>query len=126
MHQGSESHVLAETQQTSVPNLNNGHCISVYIRRADKGAEMKLQPFSTYAKAIEIIMEQYLNHTKSHHGAGTKGKPAIFIGAETNAVIKEMEDWGKEHGHQVGDLDCFFRTLLSIMQWLLMKLEAFT
>jgi hypothetical protein len=106
MHQGSESHTLAETHQTSVPNLNNGQCISVYIRRADKGSEMKLQPFSAYTKAIEIVMDQFLNHTKIHHAAGTKGKPAIFVGAETNAVIKEMEEWGKEHGHQVGDFDC--------------------
>jgi hypothetical protein len=107
MHQGSENHTLvAETHRTSVPNLNNGQCISVYIRRADKGSEMKLQPFSAYTKAIEIVMDQFLNHTKIHHGAGTKGKPAIFIGAETNAVIKEMVEWGKENGHQVGDFDC--------------------
>jgi hypothetical protein len=108
MHHGAESHhVLAETNQTSVPNHNNGQCISVYIRRADKGSEMKLQPFSSYTKAIDIVMEQFLNHSgRVHHGIGTKGKPAIFVGAETNEVIKEMEEWGKAHGFQVGGFDC--------------------
>ena len=94
------------TNELSVPNLNNGMCITVYIRRADKGTEMKLQPFSAYTKAIEIIMEKYLNHTvKSHHLIPSKGKPAIFVGAETNAVLKEMEEWGKEHNHQVGEVN---------------------
>ena len=94
------------TNELSVPDLNNGMCITVYIRRADKGTEMKLQPFSAYTKAIEIIMEKYLNHTvKSHHLIPSKGKPAIFVGAETNAVLKEMEEWGKEHNHQVGEVN---------------------
>ena len=91
-------------EKTSVPNLHNGQCIAVYIRRGDKASEMKLQPFSKYVQAIEVIMDRYLNHSKkSHHTIPSRGKPAIFIGSEGTDVLKEAVAWGKKNGYQVSD-----------------------
>ena len=84
----------------SIPDENNGQCISIYVRHGDKGSEMKLVPFARYAEAVEIIMTRYLNNTNPIV-PGTKGKPAIFIGSEGNDVLKEAVAWGKKHGHQV-------------------------
>ena len=84
----------------SIPDENNGQCISMYVRHGDKGSEMELVPFSRYAEAVEIVMTQYLNNSKPVV-PGTKGKPAIFIGSEGNDVLNEAAAWGKEHGYQV-------------------------
>ena len=84
----------------SIPDENNGQCISIYVRHGDKGTEMKLVPFSRYTEAIEIIMTRYLNNSNPVV-PGTKGKPAIFIGSESNDILKEAVAWGKQHGYQV-------------------------
>ena len=84
----------------SIPNENNGQCISIYVRHGDKATEMELVPFARYAEAVEIVMTRYLN-TSNPVVPGTKGKPAIFIGSESNDVLKEAVAWGKQHGYQV-------------------------
>ena len=84
----------------SIPDENNGQCISIYVRHGDKASEMKLVPFARYAEAVEIIMTRYLN-TSNPVVPGTKGKPAIFIGSEGNEVLKEAVAWGKKHDYQV-------------------------
>ena len=87
----------------SVPDENNGQCISIYVRHGDKAIEMELVPFARYAEAVEIIMTQYLNNSNTGT-PGTKGKPAIFIGSESNSVLNQAVTWGKEHGYQVSEL----------------------
>ena len=84
----------------SIPDENNGQCISMYVRHGDKGYEMELVPFARYAEAVEIVMTRYLN-TSNPVVPGTKGKPAIFIGSESSDVLKEAVAWGKKHGYQV-------------------------
>ena len=84
----------------SIPDENNGQCISIYVRHGDKGSEMKLVPFARYAEAVEIVMTRYLN-TSNPAVRGTKGKPAIFIGSESSDVLKEAVAWGKKHDFQV-------------------------
>ena len=84
----------------SIPDENNGQCISIYVRHGDKGSEMKLVPFARYTEAVETIMTRYLNNTNPVV-PGTKGKPAIFIGSEGTDVLNEAAAWGKEHGYQV-------------------------
>ena len=84
----------------SIPDENNGQCISIYVRHGDKGCEMKLVPFARYTEAVEILMARYLN-SSDPVVPGTKGKPAIFIGSEGNDVLMEAAAWGKEHGYQV-------------------------
>ena len=89
-----------EKTALSIPDENNGQCISIYVRHGDKGSEMKLVPFARYAEAVEIVMTRYLN-SSNPVVPGTKGKPAIFIGSESNDVLREAVAWGKEHGYQV-------------------------
>ena len=84
----------------SIPDENNGQCISMYVRHGDKGYEMELVPFARYTEAVEIVMTRYLNNSNLVV-PGTKGKPAIFIGSESNDVLNEAVAWGKEHGYQV-------------------------
>jgi hypothetical protein len=84
----------------TVPDENNGQCISIYVRRGDKGVEMKLVGFEHYANAVKVIMSQYLNATDA---PGTKGKPVIFIGSESTAVLNEAVAWGKANDFQVSD-----------------------
>ena len=87
----------------SVPDENNGQCISIYVRRGDKALEMKLVPFERYTDAVNIVMSRYLNTSKPTV-PGTKGKPAIFIGSESTAVINEAIAWGKKNDFQVSEL----------------------
>ena len=82
----------------TVPDENNGQCISMYVRRGDKGVEMKFIGFEHYANAVKVIMSQYLNTTGE---PGTKGKPAIFIGSESTAILNEAIAWGKANDFQV-------------------------
>ena len=82
----------------TVPDENNGQCISMYVRRGDKGVEMKFIGFEHYANAVKVIMSQYLNTTGA---PGTKGKPAIFIGSESTAILNEAIAWGKANDFQV-------------------------
>ena len=84
----------------SIPDKNNGQCISIYVRHGDKSIEMELVPFARYAEAVEIVMTRYLNNSNPVV-PGTKGKPAIFIGSESNDVLKEAVAWGKKHDFQV-------------------------
>ena len=39
-----------EKTALSIPDENNGQCISIYIRHGDKGKEMQLLPFARYVK----------------------------------------------------------------------------
>jgi hypothetical protein len=87
-------------QALSFPNDNNGQCISIYMRRGDKSQEMKLVPFSRYIEAVEIVMERFLN-TSEPRAPGTKGKPAIFIGTESNEALLETIAWGEKNDYQV-------------------------
>ena len=84
----------------TVPDENNGQCISIYVRRGDKAVEMELVPFEHYTNAVKVIMSQYLNTTDA---PGTKGKPVIFIGTESTAVLNEAIAWGKANDFQVSD-----------------------
>ena len=84
----------------SIPDKNNGQCISIYVRHGDKSIEMELVPFARYAEAVEVVMTRYLNNSNPAV-RGTKGKPAIFIGSESNGILKEAVAWGKQHGYQV-------------------------
>ena len=86
----------------SIPDENNGQCISIYVRHGDKASEMELVPFQRYADAVEVVMTQFLNKSDPSI-PGTKGKPAIFIGSESNALISEAVAWGKEKGYQVSN-----------------------
>ena len=86
----------------SIPDENNGQCISIYVRHGDKAIEMEVVPFARYAEAVGIIMTQYLNNS-SKGIPGTKGKPALFIGSESSAVLNEAVAWGKKHGYQVSE-----------------------
>ena len=89
-----------EKTALSIPDENNGQCISMYVRHGDKGYEMELVPFARYTEAVEIVMTRYLNNSNLVV-PGTKGKPAIFIGSESNDVLMEAVAWGKEHDYQV-------------------------
>ena len=80
----------------SIPDKNNGQCISIYVRHGDKAIEMDLVPFSRYTDAVDILMTRYFNNSKPVV-PGTKGKPAIFIGSESSDVLKEAVAWGKKH-----------------------------
>ena len=80
----------------SIPDKNNGQCISIYVRHGDKSIEMELVPFSRYTEAVEILMTRYFNNSNLVV-PGTKGKPAIFIGSESSDVLKEAVAWGKKH-----------------------------
>ena len=83
----------------TVPDENNGQCISMYVRRGDKLVyEMELIGFERYANAVKVIMSQYLNTTGE---PGTKGKPAIFIGTESTVALNEAIAWGKANDFQV-------------------------
>ena len=103
----------------NIPDENDGRCIAMYIRRGDKGSEMRLQPFSKYAEAVDVVMTTYFQHKNHkthfghnnhlrHHsnnseesGTDTRSKPAIFIGTEDSDVLKEAIQWGKTKGYQV-------------------------
>jgi hypothetical protein len=87
-------------QALSFPNVNNGQCISLYVRRGDKALEMKMVPFSKYIEAVEVVMERFLN-TSAPRAPGSKGKPAIFIGTESSDVLQEMTAWGEKNDYQV-------------------------
>jgi hypothetical protein len=93
-------HSNNDKQALSFPNDNNGQCISIYMRRGDKSQEMKLVPFSRYIEAVEIVMERFLN-TSEPRAPGTKGKPAIFIGTESNEALLETIAWGEKNDYQV-------------------------
>ena len=84
----------------TVPDENNGQCISIYVRRGDKASEMELVSFEHYTNAVKVIMSQYLNTTDA---PGTKGKPVIFIGTESTAILNEAIAWGKANDFQVSD-----------------------
>ena len=90
----------SEKTALSIPDENNGQCISIYVRHGDKAKEMKLVPFARYAEAVEVVMTRYLNNSNPSV-PGTKGKPAIFIGSESDDVLKEAVAWGKQHDYQV-------------------------
>ena len=98
----------SKNQINSIPNENNGKCIAMYVRRADKSKEMKLPPFSRFSDAAELLWEGgYMNISNTHTGTrnasqeGTRGKPVIFVGTEDSSVLKEAMLWGKKKGYQV-------------------------
>ena len=98
----------SKNQINSIPNENNGQCIAMYVRRADKSKEMKLLPFSRFSDAAEMLWEAgYMNNSNAQTGSdnvtsqGTRGKPVIFIGTEDSSVLREAMLWGKKKGYQV-------------------------
>ena len=98
----------SKNQINSIPNENNGQCIAMYVRRADKAKEMKLLPFSRFSDAAEMLWEAgYMNNSNAQTGSdnvtsqGTRGKPVIFIGTEDSSVLREAMLWGKKKGYQV-------------------------
>ena len=47
---------------------SNGQCIAMYVRRADKGQEMRLVSFSDYAEAAELLWEGgYMNNSRRNN-----------------------------------------------------------
>ena len=104
-----------KNQINSVPDMSNGNCIAMYVRRADKNTEMQLVDFSKYAEAVEIIVKNgFLNHTKYENKnrnqtineaelgpTDSRRKPLIFIGTEEPSVLKEALAWGEKEGYQV-------------------------
>ena len=96
--------------ETTVPSEINGQCIAVYVRRADKGKEMKLLDFSRYSNAVERLWEEGYMRNKSIGAGGDRGKkghqkPVIFIGTENNDVLEEALEWGKKEGYRVKSME---------------------
>ena len=127
-----------KNQINSVPDRNNGNCIAVYVRRADKHTEMKLVDFSKYAEAVEVIIKNgFLNNTKYENKnknetinekdlgpEDSRRKPLIFIGTEDPSVLKEALAWGEKEGFQVKTLqiDSFFSCTDNLKSYVLHKI----
>ena len=100
-----------------MPDESNGQCIAIYVRRADKGSEMRLVSFAEYAAAAELLWEGgYMNNSMRNNDIGsinssssnTSSRPLIFIGTEDTAVLEEAEEWGKRKGYQVINNDYYY------------------
>lgn len=78
----------------STPGLHhlNGSCVSMYIRRGDKGREMKLLSFSSFSDAANLLR---------NYGNDQKVQRTIFLGTETPQVIEEAEIWQKDHNWKI-------------------------
>ena len=96
--------------EKTVPSEINGQCIAVYVRRADKGKEMKLLNFSRYSNAVERLWEGGYMRNKRIGAGGNRGKerhekPVIFIGTENNDVLEEAIEWSKKEGYRVKSME---------------------
>ena len=96
----------------TVPSEINGQCIAMYVRRADKGSEMKLLNFSKYSDAVERLWDGgYMRNTSifaDDKSGRRREKPVIFIGTESNDVLKEALQWGKKEGFKVKIIKSLF------------------
>ena len=96
--------------EQAVPSEINGQCIAMYVRRADKGKEMKLLNFSRYSNAVERLWEEgYIQNRRIGIGGNREKKrqekPVIFIGTENNDVLEEAMEWGKKEGYRVKSME---------------------
>lgn len=97
-------------------------CIGMFVRHGDKGVEMSLLPFSTYAQTAKDMWEKgyvpkyiafndtnnrFYNMTNVGVIDGVKighpppQPPSIFLTTEDPAVIKEATEWGAQNGWKV-------------------------
>ena len=77
----------------TLPLASNESCVAVYVRRGDKGKEMKLVPFSMYASTAEMMWSQGLVPGSAGRRVGT-----MFFSSEDPDVLREAQQWAQESG----------------------------
>jgi hypothetical protein len=67
-------------------------CIGVFVRHGDKHTEMQLHPWSSYAKAIDLVWQR-----ARVFQSVPRVRPSVFLTTDDPLVIKEATAWAKEH-----------------------------
>eukprot|EP01038_Epipyxis_sp_PR26KG_P014366 gene14366-19268_t len=90
---------LKEYETRRLDDLN-GRCISTYVRHGDKGSEMKLVPFKTYALAAEKLWNISINE-KNNELMDENNKKIFYIATETSSILKEAIKWGQKNNIEI-------------------------
>jgi hypothetical protein len=87
-------------------NYNKNNLIGIYVRRGDKGVEMKLVPLLDYLNAFETIIYNNNNYEKNRKIVNTNininentlnnnKKNGIFFGTEDSVLLNDAIAWSK-------------------------------
>lgn len=132
---------LMAMYRNKLPLSDAEQCIAMFVRHGDKGIEMKLIEFTTYAETAKMLWNQgYLplharteqgsSHIESlnfSHSSAFAYSPenaaknpvqncTIFVTTEDPLVIKESDEWGSKNGCRIMYTTVYDRAK-SIMQF---------
>jgi hypothetical protein len=99
VYQWIRNHTIPSLESSVIPYT------SMYIRRGDKGTEMKLVPESLFLSTLETIYSQgFINSsssisssTEANANATSATKRVVFLASEDSKVLHTIDDWIHDH-----------------------------
>ena len=132
---------LMATYRNKMPLADNEQCVAMFVRHGDKGIEMKLIDFTTYAETAKLLWDQgylplhartlsgpsVISSLNASHSSEFPYAPdneskneqkqcTIFVTTEDPLVIKESQVWGAKNNCRVMFTTLYDRAT-SIMQY---------
>lgn len=103
------THTLQTLREYSSPYLlkEGQRCIGMYVRRGDKGGEMREVALQSYFDTAELLW-----HQKTKFSSKSRIK-TIFLGTEDPSVIEFAHDWGLRRGWRILYTTLFDRASVS-------------
>lgn len=93
----------------------NDHCVSLFVRHADKVMEMELLPFQTYAETAKMMIEKGYSPKPENEGVY---KGTLFLSTDDPDVLSQADTWVKTNNWKLTYTNLFDRaTQTARLDW---------